>query len=70
MRLRDELVAPVPCWPNTAEVRAELEGYELHSLLVIYTNWATPGKAAGHLCSGLLGRVAGNGIQVADIEAC
>src|SRR5258708_5464825 len=40
MRLRDELVASVPCWPNTAEVRAELEHYELNTLLVIYTNWA------------------------------
>ena len=40
MRLRDELTAAVPCWPNTAEVRAELERYELNALLVIYTNWA------------------------------
>lgn len=40
MRLRDEIIAAVPCWPNTAEVRAELERYELNTLLVIYTNWA------------------------------
>lgn len=40
LRFRDELIAAVPCWPDTAKVRAELDRYELNTLLVIYTNWA------------------------------
>ncbi len=38
-RLRRELVAAIPCWPDTAAARAELDNYDLWQLLIVYTNW-------------------------------